>query len=381
MSVYHQMGHDSINLVKDEDLKQFTGMVCSPVNYTETQVKDHIASLGDGFISILDPQLYYPRSIRSNLRDWGYFPNDFDTADSTNFYWWKEICNKLIDTCEKIEATHVCSPCMVPTKFNSEYYKFYVDIGNCLYRLTQQREIGFFQTAIIDYNTIKDPGEVEMIASILSQTDGDSVYLFLRTDVEPRRELTDSDSLSGVMKLIRLLKGIGINVFFGFCSSEFVLWKYAGAEMFATGKFFNLRRFTSSRFDEPPGNRGRGQLPYWFEMNLMAYLREGDLVRLHNEKLLHPDYIKNPYALAILNHLKKSPDTPWVSLSWKNYLYTFARIEMDLKVQDIRQLLINAENNWKIAEDRNILMEEVRNDGSWIRPWRIAINSFEKEFK
>ena len=39
------------------------------------------------------------------------------------------------------------------------------------------------------------------------------------------------------MKLIKLLSDAGIKVFVAYCSTEFILWKYAGAKEFATGKF------------------------------------------------------------------------------------------------------------------------------------------------
>lgn len=378
MSVYHQIGHHSFNLVLDNQLTQFSGMVCSPLNYLENKVAYQINALPNNFRSIFDPQLYFPRSERGKLRSWDYFPSDFDSADTSNIKWWKAICDSIIHTCNRIGASDICSPCIVPAKFSIDYYKFCVDVGNYLHTLAHQQGKGFYQTAIIDYNSIRDTDEVEKIASILSQTDGESIYLILRTDINPRKELSDCDSLTEIMKLIRLLKDSGISVFVGFCSSEFVLWKYAGAEMFATGKFFNLRRFTSSRFDEP--SNVRGQLPYWFEKNLMAYLREGDIIRLKKANMLHPDYIKNPFSIEILNRLDK-PDTVWLALSWQNYLYTFAEMEKCLTPDSIKQLLIDAENNWKLLEDKNILMEEQRNDGSWIRKWRIALSNFDKAMK
>jgi hypothetical protein len=48
-----------------------------------------------------------------------------------------------------------------------------------------------------------------------------------------------------------------------------ILWKAAGATNCATGKFFNLRRFTISRFEEPDSSGG-GQLGYWFEKALLG---------------------------------------------------------------------------------------------------------------
>ena len=377
MSVFHQIGHDSINLVNDERLSQFKGMVCSPVNYNEEKITSHIKALPKSFISILDPQLYFPYSERGQLQTWDYFPKDFETADQSSYSWWEKICNLLNDTCSRIECSHVCSPVFVPSKFSSDYYKFGVDIGNYLYSIARPNNIGFYQTAIVDYNSIKEAGEAETIASVLSQTEGDSIYLIVKSDLEPRRELPDADSISGVMRLIQLLTDAAIDVFVAFCSSEFILWKYAGAKSFATGKFFNLRRFTASRFDDPSG--GGGQLPYWFEKTLVAYLREGDLVRLEKENLLHPDYRNNPFSVEILDQIKTAPGTAWLGLSWKNYLYSFAELASELNTQkSISDLLIAAEKNWLSLEDENILMEEPRNDGKWMRPWRIAINNFNK---
>jgi len=41
-----------------------------------------------------------------------------------------------------------------------------------------------------------------------------------------------------------------------------ILWKAAGATNCASGKYFNLRRFTLSRLDEPEENGGGGKANY-----------------------------------------------------------------------------------------------------------------------
>ena len=59
MSSYHQMGHDSWNLVSEEALTSFGGLVLSPVNDSPEQVREKLASLGtrrDHLDIILDPQ-------------------------------------------------------------------------------------------------------------------------------------------------------------------------------------------------------------------------------------------------------------------------------------------------------------------------------------
>lgn len=379
MGVFHQIGHDSINLVGETHLEQFEGMVCSPLNYTEESIAAQIESISRPFLSVLDPQLYYPSSNKGQLTSWDYYPSDFDSADQSNPKWWEGICDSLVESCQKIGCDSVCSPCVVPNRFSYGYYSFYVGIGNYLKALADKTGIGYHQTAIIDYDGIKDNGEAEIVASILSQTDGSSIYLIIKSQIEPRRELSDEASLFSIMKLIRLLTDSGLQVFVAFCSSEFILWKYAGAQDFATGKFFNLRRFSSSRFDDPAG--GGGQLSYWFEKNLMAYLREGDLLRVGKANLIHPDYQQNPYSMEILTQLEEAPELAWLGLSWRNYLYAFADLCSRLpNLEDISTLLKNAEKSWKVLEDQDILMEEIRNDGTWIRKWRIAISEFNKAF-
>jgi len=380
MSTFHQMGHDCKNLLRVPELSMYSGMVCSPLNYKESEVTSQIKAQPDGAISILDPQLYYPKCDKKILRSWKYYPDDFATADQSNFYWWKMICNNLVDTCRSVKCTHVCSPCNVPAEFTTEYYKHSIDVGNYLHDIATAANLGFFQTAIVNFNSIKEGNTVEMISSVISQTDGQTIYLIIKTETLPRRELSDSEALAGVMKLIHLLTEAGLEVFVAFCSSEFVLWKYAGAKMFATGKFFNLRRFTSSRFDDQTG--GGGQLPYWFEENLMAYLREADLLQVKKNGILNPTYTKNPFGTQILEQLEISPQKPWLALSWRKYLYDFWSLDCELTSKSqITELLIKAENNWKTLDENLVFMEEERNDGSWVRQWHNAIRRYDAYIK
>jgi hypothetical protein len=192
-------------------------------------------------------------------------------------------------------------------------------------------------------------------------------------DTQPRRELADVEQLKGALRLISALEQSGLAVIVGFSSIDMVLWKAVGATVCATGKFFNLRRFTESRWAEPA--EGGGQLPYWFEESLMAFIRESDLLRLRDAGLLSPVHESNPFAAEILLTLTKAPGTPWLALSWRQYMYAFADLEARIVsgTVDVGQMLRQAERNWIAVEDASILMEEIRNDGSWLRAWRRAL--------
>lgn len=375
MSVYHQMGHDTINLIHDEHLSGYKGAILSPVNYNEEKIAAQIAEMRDkeNFETIFDPQLYFPRTERGKLREWSYFPSDVDTAIITEEQWWKSVVRNIASTCQRINCHSACSPVFAPRTYTNEYYSMMISIGNFFAQKARDINIEPLQTVLVGLNDLSSEARPNHIASIISQADTDRIYLVFVSEVIPRKELSDTEELKNAMKLIRILEEAGLSVLVGFCSSDFVLWKAAGASSCATGKFFNLRRFTSSRFEEPKA--GGGQLPYWFEENLMAFLRESDLIRIQRNNLISKEYLKNPYSVKIFNHMENTPDKPWLALSWRQYMFAFADLEarIDSGVVDVGILLKEAENNWVTAEEKNILMEEIRNNGEWVRIWRRAL--------
>jgi len=149
-------------------------------------------------------------------------------------------------------------------------------------------------------------------------------------------------------------------------SSDMVLYKAAGATDCATGKFFNLRRFTKSRYEEP--QEGGGQLPYWFEHSLFAFLREADLLRLLNRgysSLIGCGHSTNHWSKTIMSQFKNNPNKPWLAYSWRHYLSWFGKTESELDVDDsaniVKRWLKTADSNWADLEDDDLLFDERRN--------------------
>ena len=187
------------------------------------------------------------------------------------------------------------------------------------------------------------------------------------------------------MLLVSMLSKAGCKVLVSHCSSDMMLMKAAGAAHCATGKFFNLRRFTTTRFankDEDPGGR---VIAYWFETSLCAYLRQVDIIRLQKNgksDLLAQNESDNPYSVEILTQFANDPKKSWTGLSWRQYLAWFVGMEKRLSgiggPDEVSTLLKIAEKNWESLEDDNILMDENRNDGRWIRPWRQALAELKK---
>lgn len=76
------------------------------------------------------------------------------------------------------------------------------------------------------------------------------------------------------MQLISLLEEADMQVLVGSTRLEMCLWKRVGASRVATGKFFNLGRFTPGRWEDP--TLGGSVVPYWAEYGLFTWLRELD---------------------------------------------------------------------------------------------------------
>lgn len=211
-----------------------------------------------------------------------------------------------------------------------------------------------------------------------------SSYIAVEADIEPRRELADAANLLGLMALVSALEKSGCKTLVSHCSSDMILMKAAGASSCASGKFFNLRRFTRSRFDEQQEGGG-GQLPYWFEHHLLGFLREADIARLRRDGL--GDFLGggdsgNVFGEQMFDQFSNDPGKPWVALSWRQYLAWFAGTEKQLSVPDASSLvstwLREAESRWLQMEDKDVLLEETRNTGQWIRPWRQALGDFRR---
>lgn len=390
MGAYHQMGHNTENLVGLDGLEDFAGVILSPVNRTQVELKSDVERFRNtGPVDVvLDPQLYCPRSDRGKLKDHAYFPQDFDTLDPSQSGWWRDIVRRLIDAGTDIQANGICSPVIIPTKWTMEYFAQCVETHQVL-----ERELGGnsslvkpWLTLCVPMNELAQPSEALRIASIATGgAPPKGVYLVLQSETEPRRELTDPAGLMGAMTLVSMLSKAGSKVLVSHCSSDMMLMKAAGAAHCATGKFFNLRRFTKTRFAADDEEVGGRVISYWFETSLCAYLRQVDILRLQRDgksDLLAQEESDNTWSRQILTQFANDPKSPWLALSWRQYLAWFVAMEKRMSGigarAELSAMLKAAENNWEILEDAQILLDEKRNDGRWIRPWRQSLADLAK---
>lgn len=383
MAAYHQMGHDTENLIGETDLDEFNGIVLSPVNRTASELAQEVTTFRTRghYDIVVDPQLYVPDSERGCLPEQPYFPSDLDTADLTSDEWWSNVVGDLATYTLSLGVDAIASPVVLPNVWDPEYYVRCSDTARIL-RESLNENIRVLTTVIVDYNQMANSDAVLGVASIITEADTNGYYLVIVSPTEPRREFSDEQQLAGVMKLIDQLEATQRPVLVSHCSSEMLLFKAAGATHCATGKFFNLRRFTRSRYEDPAG--GGGQLPYWFEHSLLAFLRGPDLQRLREAglgSLIGVSASTNYWSERILEQFQSDPAKAWLALGWRQYLSWFGKTESVIlgteKTVTVAKWLRTAEENWMTLEDKNVLFDEIRNHGRWIRPWRQALIRFE----
>lgn len=372
MAMYHQMGHHTENLV--EEIEGYSGAILSPLNSSADRMSG-LTSQDNGIEDfVFDPQLYFPDTEREKLRDWRYFPSDVETADRSSLQWWRTICRECCEAARLVGSSAVASPLIVPNVFSEDFLAHTVEVASVC--LDESDGLNVYQTVLVEMKRLTALDYVMRVASIITGTQCEDIYLVFVTDTAPRLELRDSRELSGALRLIAELSDAGLRVLVGHSGPEGLMYGQAGAAAWATGKFFNLRRFTPGRFDDPAG--GGGQLPYWFEPGLMAYLREADVIRVLNAGLLSAMSMSDRFGESILRQFSEKPGAAWLADSWRLYMSLIARIDESVSrgISQPNALLATAEDGWSRLESDGVLLEEPKNDGSWVRPWRIALSGY-----
>ncbi len=377
MAAYHQMGHDSWNLVGEDELRSYRGLVLSPVNNGPAEMAEKLGALGSlrsALDVVLDPQFYKPSSDRGSLPDWSHITNDFETADLGDIDWWADRCRKLLQEGERVGASSIASPAIIPRTFDPDYYDSVVACADLMDNMAQERQISTLVTVIVRLAEVAQPGFAERIASIVTRSRVNRVYLVFFDDGSPRAQRTDVDALAGGMRLIRTLESAGSRVLVAFSGLDMLLWKSAGATDVATGKFFNLRRFVPGRWDD--ADDGGRVLPYWTDDDFVTWLREDDVRLLLKLGLIDADRAAvNPFSREILELLQKHGGEPWVRLGWRQYLYWFGQREGDIEIgkATAREILVHADQHWTALDQRGAYLFERTNNGEWVRAWLNAL--------
>lgn len=378
MSNYLQLGHESWNLVDDPNIGPFSGVVLSPVNDAPEEVMARLVQAKKSQPNldvILDPQLYNPATQRGQLPKWGYYGDDFETADRTDVAWWKSKVPEIVSDGTKVGATVICSPAPIDYRCSDEYLKLVVDAADETKTQATASGMDCALTAIVPLEALVDAKRGMEIASILSGSRCDRIYLnFLAPDrVTQKEPFRNQAALATAVHLIRLLSD-NQRVHVACTSHDAVLWLGAGASDVSTGKFMNVRRFSPGRWDDEA--QGGRNISYWSDDRLLTLIRDQEVLRLDREGWFQGrDFSENPAAKAALELLRRGQGEPWLRLSWVLYLRWFANTAAGVRNRDsAAALLDHCLESWRALEAKRILFVDSYNDGSHAVAWLNAFN-------
>lgn len=378
MPSYLQFGHDSWNLLEEGEIGRYAGLVLSPVNDSPSEVSARLKRLGklrDNLEVVLDPQLYNPAVEKGKMDQWAYFSSDFATADQSDVAWWTARGHEVVNQGAQLGVDAVCSPALFPRIFSNPYYSLMVDIADATKRHADGHGIETLLTAIVSLRDLGDPARASEIASILSRTNCDRVYLtFLNEDAEQREPLKDATGIPTAVHLVRLLSA-SMRVHVAFASHDLILWKYAGAADISTGKFMNLRRFSPGRWsDEETSGR---QVAYWNEGSLLARLRDADVALLNRHGwFAGRDMSSNPAEARIFDIIQAEAKAAWLKLSWVQYLRWASNQEALWHGNPgaAEFALEAADQSWgDVIHKRRVLFQDRFNNGDHVRAWLNAL--------
>ena len=376
MAAYLQQGHGSWGLLEEEDIGLYKGLVLSPVNDGPDAVRNGLARLKEKrneLEVILDPQLYNPTVDKGRLSEWSYYSADFETADHGDASWWSARGREVVDDALQLGVDAVCSPALFPREFSDEYSRLIVEIADTTFDYASKNSIETLLTAIICLKDLANPARALQIASILSDTKCERIYLtFLSEDVQTREPLQDAAALPTAVHLVRLLSQ-HLRVHVAFCAHDSVMWKFAGATDISTGKFFNLRRFSPGRWrDEDTSGR---QVSYWNEGILATLLRDQEVLRLDREHWFDGrTFTPNPASERILSILRSGTGAAWQKLSWLQYLRWACNAEkLFSKTGEAEKALERWDGKWGEIRAKRILFTDRFNNGDHVRTWLNAV--------
>lgn len=375
MATYLQMGHESWSLLEEPDGGKYAGIVLSPVNDTPAYVQDRLGRLGDlrnELEVILDPQLYNPAAERGKLGEWTYYTSEFETANHQDEAWWVARGREVISAGVALGVDAVCSPALLPRQYSDEYYRFIVDVANETAAIADECGIETLLTVIISLRDLANPNRAFEIASIVTESDCDRVYLsFLSDAVQQREPLRDAAALATAVHLVRLLSA-SMRVHVAFCAHDLVMWKFAGARDISTGKWMNVRRFSPGRWQDEDG-MGR-QVPYWNEGPLLTLIRDQEVLRLDREHwFAGRNFSGNPSSARILEILRSGSGAAWQKLSWLQYLRWASNVESEWVGPAAEEALQRADSRWGQIQARRVLFTDRFNTGEHVRAWLNAV--------
>lgn len=382
--IYHQCGfNESWNIQSYVDDGVGEGFILSPVNMK----KDKMDKLDSKYkkVSFFDPQFYVPRSTKSNLNTYNFFPNNIANGYETMDY--EEFATKSAKMCVDFQIENDFRYILIPWIYQKDILPNYYEVQKSLYIEPFLNELGqrdckkkVLLSVIVKDSQVNDETlKNELLNFITSFTEIDGVYL-IPEHKESYKRVRDNNYIYNLMMFIHVLRENSLYVHLAYTDIEGLLFTLADVNSLSIGSYENLRCFNSVKFEEQPKKVQQGPTPriycakllQWLDYNYLPALKRNyptylDLIdeTSYRISMFSPSFhwhftkpeIYKHYFLSYSQQIKSLPD---------NYDDRYGKLVMDIE---------NAIQYYEEIQKKGIYFDDNSN-GAHLPNWLTAINDF-----
>lgn len=218
-------------------------VIFSPRDLNDNQIEKFSREVvGLGGSSLVDPQLYAPRSDHQKLTSHAYWPQQYSTASAH----WKTVLKSLWDLNQRAETSQF----ILPSLFCDRVNRLYLDMQEDIVSKAREYPGKKLATLCLSAEALRFQ---DQIGQLLSQTETWDVNGFYVIAEHPGGDYLVEDPLwlSNLMVLCSGLKIQSKAVILGYSNHQMLCMACAGIDALASGTWMNVRSFTLDKFFSP----------------------------------------------------------------------------------------------------------------------------------
>lgn len=257
MNLFLQFGHGMMEICRElVETMPDTSVILSPRDLDNGQIERFSAELVKlGGSTLVDPQLYAPRSDHHKLTSHDYWPQQYSTAAAH----WPSILKNLWDLNQRAQTNAFILPGLFCERVDSLYLNMHEDFISMAAKYPGPK----LATLCLSSETLRFQDQVDQL---LSRVEAWEVAGFYVIPEHPEGDYLVDDPLwlSNLMILCAGLKLQKKEVVLGYSNHQMLCMACAGVDALASGTFMNVRSFTLNKFFTPdPEDKKRRKKWYY----------------------------------------------------------------------------------------------------------------------
>ena len=247
MNLAIQYGYGMKELCK-ELLSQMHNLsiILSPRDLTDKQIISYSKEFVDlGGRTLIDPQLYAPRSDNKKLKNHAYWPDAFSTGMLTEKAYLQNIIYELADLNKKATTSRF----IIPGIFCAKVEDTWKIIQNSIFSVANEFDGEKIATIVLSSDVIRDINQVEDLIEYIEECLYDEIYLLVE---HPNGDYLVQDPLwlTNLLYFSASIKRLNKKLIIGYGNHQMLCLGLANVDELASGTWMNVRSFSLSKFFE-----------------------------------------------------------------------------------------------------------------------------------